>query len=282
MSPATPSGESDRKKPSLDRTLEEKLFRRSSSDQFDTAKSAKPQVKLTRRQQLERSFRDNPSNVSRAMELAQLHLDENRPYDAERVLATAVDAADDDPTLLLKLEDVKLLRSRHKLAAAEDRAKVEKTDKTLELVQQLRDEHNRLELEIYTQRSERNADDQWLAYEFGLRLKRTGDHHKAFELFERALTCPQLKALASLRCGECQQRFEQYPKAMQLYRQAIEFAMELDQVDCRKLSLYRAAVLAGGMRLFEASKRYYRELLGLDPDYRDARDKLAEVERLDS
>lgn len=269
------------KKDFIEETIDQKLLRRNVPTEPQNAPQSR-EIQLTPRQRLERGFRDNPANIALAMELAQLHLDEDRPFDAEKVLTKAVEASDDDPSIRQQLEEVQILRSKKRLEAAEQRAQVDKTYKTHEVVTQLKEEHSQLELEIFTARFQREPEQRKLAYEIGLRYKQLDQQQQAFEHFEAALDGDKFRAMASLQCGECQQRFKDYPKAMHFYRQAIQWAVELDQPKCKKLSLYRAGVLASGMRLFEPAKRYFSELLQLDPNFRDADERLEQLKALDA
>ena len=268
------------KKDQFEETIEQKLLRRNAPAEAQDDTPAR-EIQLTPRQRLERGFRDNPANIDQALELAQLHLDEDRPFDAEKVLTKAVDASDDDPAIRQQLEEVQMLRSKRKLEGAQHRAKIDKTYKTHEVVTQLKQEHHQLELDIYTARFQRQPEKKKLAYEIGMRYKQLDKQQKAFEHFEAALDDPKVRALASLQCGECQQRFKDYPQAMHFYRQAIQWATELNQPNCTKMSLYRAGVLASGMRLYEAARRYFTELLQLDPDFRDAEERLEQLKEFE-
>lgn len=269
------------KKDFIEETIDQKLLRRNVPTEPQDQPHAR-EIQLTPRQRLERGFRDNPANIAMALELAQLHLDDDRPFDAEKVLAKAVEASDDDPSIRRQLEEVQMLRSKKKLEAAEQRAQVDKTYKTREVVTQLKQEHNQLELQIFTARFQREPQQRKLAYEIGLRYKQLDQQQQAFEHFEAALHDDKFRAMASLQCGECQQRFKDYPKAMHFYRQSIQWATELNQSKCKKLALYRAGVLASGMRLFEPAKRYFSELLQIDPNFRDADQRLEQLKALDA
>jgi tetratricopeptide (TPR) repeat protein len=88
-------------------------------------------------------------------------------------------------------------------------------------------------------------------------------------------------ALASLEIGEILQRYQQFPKALQCYRQAAQLAAgDAVRADCRKRALYRAGVLATEMRLFDSARQYLAELVTVDPEYKDGKprlDKLVEI-----
>jgi tetratricopeptide (TPR) repeat protein len=79
--------------------------------------------------------------------------------------------------------------------------------------------------------------------------------------------------------GECFQKIEQYKLALSHYEQALE-ASEPGDGDTRKLALYRAGVLATGLRELDRAERHLAELAGLDFGYRDVSDRLDKVARL--
>ena len=146
-----------------------------------------------------------------------------------------------------------------------------------EVVQTLR-AYQQLVLDVFNSRCEREPENKLLRYEFGMRLKLAGDFEGAMAQFEQAADDPKHKAAAFLEMGECQQRFKKYPEALQYYRQAVELAVTPDQIDCKKLALYRAGVLAAGIKLMEPARRYLSELVQLDPDYNDAASRLQQIQ----
>jgi tetratricopeptide (TPR) repeat protein len=132
-------------------------------------------------------------------------------------------------------------------------------------------------LDVFNRRCEREPENTSIRYEFGMQLKRAGHFRAAYERFKEALDDPRYKSAANLELGECLQRFQKYPEALQHYRQAAESATGAEQLDCRKLALYRAGVLAAGVKLLEPARRYLSELVELDPNYKDAATRLSQL-----
>ena len=108
-----------------------------------------------------------------------------------------------------------------------------------------------------------------LHYELGLRLKRSAKLREAIKHLELALGHPNERALAAFELGECQFQFGEVAQAMHFYRLAAETALA-DQAACRKQALYQSGVLALRMKLPKNAARYLRELVRIDPRYRDA------------
>ena len=92
---------------------------------------------------------------------------------------------------------------------------------------------------------------------------------------------PDLRAAASFEIGEILQRFKQFPRALQCYRQSAQLAAANEgQIEWRKRALYRAGVLALSMKVLDSSEQYFAALADIDPNYKDVRthlDKLAEM-----
>lgn len=234
-------------------------------------------IELTEWQKLERAIDDNPANVNLYTELAELYLQAGRDYDAERVLTKGIKATDDHPDIRSSWEDITLYRSEKKLDVAQKCASVENTPYAKSSFKAAQAKHQQLVLDIFNSRCERDPENTAIRYEFGMHLKKAGHFRAAYARFKEALDDPQHKAATNLEIGECLQRVQKYPEALQCYRQAVELATQLEQIDNRKLALYRAGVLASGIKLHDAARRYLTELVELDPDYKDVASRLSEL-----
>src|ERR1700722_15295653 len=116
----------------------------------------------------------------------------------------------------------------------------------------MREEPNRVELEIYRARCERNPTNLSLKYELGVRLKREGKYRDAVQFLQQARGDTKRKAQAHQELGECFQKLKQYPLALKDYEAAIEATSERD-VEGRKGALYAAGRLALAMAINDAN-----------------------------
>jgi tetratricopeptide (TPR) repeat protein len=109
-----------------------------------------------------------------------------------------------------------------------------------------------------------------------------GNHRQALEPLQAGLEVPEHRAAASLEIGEILQRYKQFPRALQCYRQAVQLASNAPpNEECRRQALYRAGVLATAMGVVDSARHYLTELVRADPNYKDAKsrlDKLNEIE----
>jgi len=244
------------------------------------AGATKRDVHLTRRQKLERAIHEDPADLDSLLQLAQLHLDEQRLGDAETVLKRALAMAGNDLKIREKFEDVTMLRHRQQLSVSEQLAAVERTRESQELVTHLRMDLNRLELEIFRNRCDRYPQESAYRYQFALRLKRAGNYAEAIVQFSELVDhAPQADA-AALELGECYQMLKQYPPALKWYRQAAAGGAGGEHPEVRKLALYRGGVLATAMKEYGVGESLLAQLVNLDEAYKDAADRLDKVRRM--
>lgn len=242
------------------------------------AESTQPprrEIKLTPRQQLEQAIANNPTDIDSYLELAELHVNEERLGEAAHVLGKALAASGNQLKVQERIEDVELLRKKQQLAIAERRAEADASESNQELVMGLREDLNRMEMEVLDRRSQRYPGDLELKFQLGLRLKRMGKPREALSPFEQALRLPARRAEAALEYGECLQRLRQYEKALKQYWIASEESSGKSEL--KKLALYRLGVLAEGLRHFEDAQRSLSSLVALDPSYRDAATRLDKI-----
>jgi tetratricopeptide (TPR) repeat protein len=243
------------------------------------AEEKKYDIKLTPRQQLERAIAEDPTIPENYYQLADLLLAENRAGEAVQLLQKALAVTGGNLQVQQRLEDAQLQQMRMHIAVAEKRAATEKTPEAAQLVEQLKEQMHRRELEVYANRVERHPQDARLKFEFGQRLKKVGNYVEAEKIFMAARENPELKPAATIEVGECLQHQQKYNHAIQFYTRAIELTAQGD-LNLRKLALYRGGLLAVGLRQFSLAEKWLTQLSQLDGEYRDVRarlDKLAQM-----
>jgi tetratricopeptide (TPR) repeat protein len=227
------------------------------------------EIKLTPRQRLEQIIANNPTDIDSYVELVQLHVDEQRLGDAAHVLQKALAASGNQIRIQELIEDIEVLRKKQQLSVAEKREKSENTDANRELAQQLRDDLNRMELEVFDRRAQRYPDNLELKFQLGLRLKRAGNFREAIASFQQSQAAAELRTGSAFEIGECLQRMKQYDKALLQYWVAADDTSPT-RAELRKVVLYRIAILAEGLGNLGDAERSLVELTRLDPQYRDA------------
>ncbi len=215
-----------------------------------------------------------PEDVENYVLLADLHDREGRYREAEQVLRRALPVSGGDLAVRERLEKAQLRRSKAFLAQAERHAKLDPGEESERQLERQRRQHNRLELDVYGARAQRYPEDLALQYEVGVRLKRMGNYAEAVAYFEKAHADARCRAPALLAEGECLQQIRQYKAALGAYQKAADSADLEEHAETRKLALYRAGVLATGLKDYERATSCLQKLLEIDADYRDAAARL--------
>lgn len=220
-------------------------------------------------QQLEAAIRERPSIPELYLKLAQLYLDKDRDYDAERLLAKGRDATDRDARVLRMWEDVTMFRQRRRVAIAQEEVRVADSPASQAALAHAFKERDRVELEICQSRVKRDGDSAAAHYELGLQLARAEKLREACRHFEKALTDAAWRGPAALELARSLEKMGDVPPALAHYRLAASSATA-DQIEEKKDSLYRAGNLAVRIKLIRLAQRYLAELLRIDPSHRDA------------
>ncbi len=225
-------------------------------------------------QELESQIVLRPEDVENYLQLADLHDREGHYREAEQVLRRALPVSGGDLAVRERLEKAQIRRSKAFLAQAERQCKEDPGEESAQKLERQRRQHNRLELDVYTHRSQRYPEDLALQYEVGVRLKRAGNFAAAVAYFEKAQDDDRCRAPASLAEGECLQQIRQYKASLAAYQKAATAAESDEFSEVRKLALYRAGVLATGLKDHERAKSCLQKLLKIDANYRDAAARL--------
>ncbi|HEX6961537.1 MAG TPA: hypothetical protein VF175_06695 [Lacipirellula sp.] len=252
-----------------------RLSKHAASDEEDEAGEA-----LSPEDRLKAAIAKDPATVENYFRLADLYLSQHRLDDVQRVLEQANQATGGgDFNVRERLEDLQIRRAAGQLAAAKQHYEHEKTPDAQQLFERARAQANQVELEVYAARVDRDPNNPRLQFELGMRLKKAGKPKQAITALQAARSDPKRRALVLLELGECFQKIEQYKLALSHYEQSVE-ATDSSDVEARKLALYRAGVLATGLRELDRAERHLTELAGLDYGYRDVSDRLDKIAAL--
>lgn len=235
------------------------------------------QMALAPEERYKEAIAKDPSVVETYFRLADLYLHEGRLDDAQKVLEQASHVSGGGNLQVReRLEDLQVRRAASQIAVAQQLFDIQKTPEAKQLLDRARMVANQVELEVFAARVDRDPQNPRLQFELGQRLKRAGKTKQAITALQAARSEPKRKALVLLELGECFQKIEQYKLALAHYEQAIEAAEAADD-EVRKLALYRAGVLATGLRELDRAERHLSELAGMDYGYRDVSDRLDKI-----
>jgi len=236
---------------------------------FDPGAPTAPGVQFTPIQQLEAAIRNRPSIPELYLQLAQLYLDKDRDYDAERLLAKGRDATDRDARVQELWEEVTIERHAKRVTLAEQEVKATDNPQTRDALAQAIKERDRLEMEIYRARCKREPESSVSHYELGRRLQRADKLREAGQQFELAAADARQRGPAALEFGRCLEQLGELPQALRQFRLASESAVWPDQSEQRKDALCSAGKLALRIKLTKLARRYLTQLMQLDPNHHE-------------
>jgi tetratricopeptide (TPR) repeat protein len=231
----------------------------------------------TQIQELELAVREFPAHAANYLELVPLYLERGRDLDAEKLLNRGRAATANDVRIVALWEEVALKVIEDRVARARREAAEHPSSDSQTLLAQVLRDRDRLETAVYTSRVERLPGNLAMQYELGLRLKRSAKLHDAMKHLELALGDSIQRAPAAHELGECYLQLGDVPQSLKHYRLAAENALT-EQAVCRKQALYQSSVLALRMKLHRNAARYLRELVRIDPKYRDAAELLQKIQ----
>ncbi len=223
--------------------------------------------------ELREEIRRNPAAIDAYLELADLLERDATVAEAEKVLAQALAASGNDVKVQEHVEDRQLRWSRHKVMIAEKRLEAAGTAENRTLVERLRADQLRQEIDVYAARCARYPENVIWKYELAMRLKAAGNFTEAIRNFQEVLRDARRKGAVSLEVGECFQKIKQYQLAMQNYQAAVESLTEREP-ELRKRALYRAGVLAAGLEDPDSARKFLSLLAAIDFNYRDVAQRL--------
>lgn len=238
-------------------------------------------LRVSPEQALEKKIAKDPANMSFYLELADLHLKDDRFNEAEQVLERALQASGGGNIEIREnLEDVQVRHARHQVAIARKRAEAEKTDEAVGLYQQMQTELNSKELEIYRARCERHPANIGYRYELGVRLERAKNFQEAIKVLQEARGDQKRKGMVLLHLGVCFESIKQPKLALANYEASLEFLAEREP-DNHKLALYRAGVVAmDRLKDYEKAEKHLTAVAGLDFGYKDVSDRLDKLHKI--
>ncbi|MFM1902581.1 MAG: hypothetical protein RLZZ440_481 [Planctomycetota bacterium] len=231
------------------------------------AKAASP------REALEQRLRANPTDIDAYLELADLVEREATADEAEKVLAKALAASGNDIKVREHIEDRQLRWARGRILIAEKRLAADDSPENRATVEKLKAAQLRQEIEVFAARTSRYPENLTWKYELALRLKAAGKFPEAIRSFQEATQDTRRKGVIALELGECFQSIKQYQLAMQNYELAVETLTDRE-LDLRKRALYRAGVLAAGLKDIDGAIKHLSAVASLDFGYRDVAERL--------
>ena len=227
---------------------------------------------------LKQAIRKEPENVSNYAKLATYYRKNKQLDDAYETLTKALQISGNSPDIRELLEDVELDKMKFNIDLGKAKA-AKSTDPVLrENIAALSLELIQREIEILSARVERYPQDMNKKYDLATRFMKVQKWTLAIPLLQRASQDPRLKGKALLALGKCFINDNKLPLARgQLERAVPELNHENDP-DAFKEGHYWLGRVLEKLGDKAGAEKHYGEVLVVDYDYKDTRDRLEKLQ----
>ncbi|MFV0445009.1 MAG: tetratricopeptide repeat protein [Planctomycetaceae bacterium] len=223
------------------------------------------------------SVRRNPNSFEHVHKLAVFYKKEKRLEDALEQLNKALQMSGNDVGIREQVEDVELdiLRRNRDTARELANGGDETAKKNFE---ELEKELVKRELQVYLAREQRYPQDMKLKMEIAHRFMRFGKWPEAIPRLQKAANDTRLKGQGLALLGQCFYRDGKLPLARgQLERAIPELDVERDP-KLYKDTFYTLARICEELGDSAKAEEYYGEILVVDYEFRDARQRLEKLQ----
>jgi len=228
---------------------------------------------------LRHAIRKDPDNLNHYLRLGDCYRKQHCLPQSLEIYEQALEKSGDNTDVLELKEDVELEIMREKIADAADLArknpdKSRLREKATALKARLADR----EIEVLVPRIDRHPQDMRLRYDLADRYRWTRQFPKAIPLYQQASADSRLKHDALVWLGECFVRDGKLDLGRRQFEKALDSITAADQPDSFKLAHYWLGRIYEKARQNDQAENHYTEILSVDYDYRDAQQRLENLQ----
>lgn len=228
---------------------------------------------------LQRAIRKDESNPENYLKLAEYYRREKRLEEAAQTFRTALEVSGGDQNIRELLEDVELDRLRHNLDLAKEAVRADGEDETARKnAAALAKELLQREVETLSTRIERYPQDNRLKYELAQRYMRTKQWPKAIPLLQQSAADSRMECEVLVSLGECFINDNKEDLGRRQFVKAAEKIVAQDRPDLFKKTHYVLGRLCEKAEKREEAEDHYNEVLAVDYEYRDTRQRLEKLQ----
>lgn len=227
---------------------------------------------------LRHAIRKEPEQVEHYLKLAT-HQKTNRKFEeAYETMKQALDVSGADPGVREQLEDAELLLMKYNVDLAKDAANQSEDPEKRKVVAQLSQEMRTRQIEVLSAREQRHPQNLGIKMELAKLVMQLQEWARAIPLLQKASQDPRMKTKALVLLGKCFMYDNKLPLAKGQFERAVpDLNFETDPDTYREAHylLARACEETGDT---EKAMHYYGEVLVVDYDYKDARERLEKLQ----
>lgn len=228
---------------------------------------------------LQRSIRKEPENKDLYLKLGDFYRREGRLQEARESYEKAFEFSNKDANIGEQVEDIDIEMLKDQLTTAKDEFNQDRENpEAKKQVTLLSKALIKKEIDVYTRRVDRYPADMRIKYELAQRFIRLKKWASAIPLLQQSVKDTRISSDALVALGKC--FFADGKK--ELAKRQFEKALPKLSADEKEDTFKEAHYLLG--RLYEEAKQkaqaadHYSEILAVDYDYRDTRQRLEDME----
>ncbi|MBT5018082.1 tetratricopeptide repeat protein [Planctomicrobium sp.] len=227
---------------------------------------------------LRHAIRKEPEQVEHYLKLAS-HLKTIRKFeDSYEMMKQALDVSGSDPSIREQLEDAELLLMKHNVDLAKESANQSESPEARQKVAELSKELRTRKIEVLGAREERHPQNLGIKIELANLVMQLQDWSRAIPLLQKASQDPRQKTKALVLLGKCFMYDNKLPLAKSQFERAIPDLNLDNSPETYKEAHYLLARVCEETGDKEKAVHHYGEVLVVDYDYKDAKDRLESLQ----
>ncbi|QDT31548.1 tetratricopeptide repeat protein [Thalassoglobus polymorphus] len=227
---------------------------------------------------LRHEIRRNPEQVEHYLKLGA-HLRTAKKFqDSYDILKQALDVSAGDPGVREQLEDAELLLLKHNVDLAKENADKSEDPEARKQVAALSKDLRTRRIEVLSAREERHPQNLGIKMELAKLVMQLQEWSRAIPLLQKASQDPRLKTKALVLLGKCFMYDNKLPLAKGQFERAVPDLNHDTDPDTYKESHYLLARVCEETGDSEKAVHHYGEVLVVDYDYKDARERLEKLQ----
>ncbi|MGE3316307.1 MAG: tetratricopeptide repeat protein [Planctomycetaceae bacterium] len=225
---------------------------------------------------LQRAIRKNPADKNNYLKLADLYTRERKLAEAGEVYKKALEVSGGDPNVRELFEDNELEQMRQQVKSAMEHARTDPVAN--KNYHDWKSELRKREIEVFSSRVERYPKDSSWKYKLATQYIKLKEYKKAIPLLQQSTADERIKGDALVALGGCFLADNNKLLARRQYETAIQVINPHDRTELFVEAQYALARLHEDAGDIPKAAEHYTEVLGLNYEYKDARERLERLQ----
>jgi tetratricopeptide (TPR) repeat protein len=226
-----------------------------------------------------RGIRKNPTDKSNYIKLSDFYQRQKEFAKAADILNQVLEVSGGDYNIRELVEDNDLARLAHNLDLAKSGSADDESAR--KMVESLKREMHLRQIEVFSSRVERYPMDAGIKYQLAEKHMHVKDYKKAIPLLQQATADIRHEAKVRVALGKCFIAEKQNPLARYQFEKAVEKLNPHDNADLFCDARYYLGRLYDEFKDREKAEEQYNQVLSVDYNFKDARERLERLQRGD-